>query len=243
MRFQILAVLITSGSFVAAQRQSSAGGSPEHHSDVEITWHILKPVELPAPDVSQLHVPDGFLLQKFAENVGNARILAIGPNGNVYVTRREEGDVLMFRVGANGLAAGDPERVASRSGLHGIASSKAKVYLAAVHEIFSADVRQDGTFGPLNMIIHDLPDAGQHNTRTVQIGPDNMMYISIGSTCNECAEPSLWLGADEIMVPALKLSPPPADSPMKTHICGLASHLVYGLTVDGVRRAALAATK
>ena len=53
----------------------------------------------------------------------------------------------------------------------------------------------------------------------------------------------LWLGADEIIVPALKLSPPPADSPMKTHICGLASHLVYGLTVEGVRRAALAATK
>ena len=54
---------------------------------------------------------------------------------------------------------------------------------------------------------------------------------------------SLWLGADEIIVPALKLSPPPADSPMKTHIYGLASHLVYGLTVEGVRRAALAATK
>jgi len=40
------------------------------------------------------------------------------------------------------------------------------------------------------MIIHDLPDAGQHNTRTVQIGPDDMMYISVGSTCNECAKPN-----------------------------------------------------
>ena len=96
----------------------------------------------------------------------------------------------MFRVGADGLAAGQPVRVASRSGLHGIAFSKGKVYLAAVHEIFKADVRPDGTFGPLDMIIHDLPDAGQHNTRTVQIGPDDMMYISIGSTCNECTEPN-----------------------------------------------------
>jgi Raf kinase inhibitor-like YbhB/YbcL family protein len=190
MRLRLLAVLITTSSFVAAQRLSSPGGSPEHHSDVEITWHILKPLELPAPDVSQLHVPAGFQLQKFAESVGNARILAIGPDGNVYVTRREEGDVLMFRVGANGLAAGQPVRVASRSGLHGIAFSKSKVYLAAVHEIFKADVHPDGTFGPLDMIIHDLPDAGQHNTRTVQIGPDDMMYISIGSTCNECTEPN-----------------------------------------------------
>ena len=190
MRFQMLAVLISTSSFVTAQRPSSAGGPPEHHSDVEITWHILKPTELPAPDVSQLHVPAGFRLQKFAENAGNTRILAIGPNGNVYVTRREEGDILMFRVGADGLAAGQPVRVASRSGLHGIAFSKGKVYLAAVHEIFKADVRPDGTFAPLEMIIHDLPDAGQHNTRTVQIGPDGMMYISIGSTCNECTEPN-----------------------------------------------------
>jgi Raf kinase inhibitor-like YbhB/YbcL family protein len=190
VRFQIVAVLITATTFAAAQKLSSAGGSPEHRTDLEITWHILKPAELPAPDVSQLHVPAGFRVQKFAENVGNARILAVGPRGNVYVTRREEGDVLMYRAGADGLAAGRPDRVASRSGLHGITFSKGEVYLASVHEIFRADVHPDGTFGPLETIIHDLPDAGQHNTRTVQIGPDDMMYISIGSTCNECAEPN-----------------------------------------------------
>jgi len=135
-------------------------------------------------------VPAGFRIQKFAENAGNARILAIGPGGNVYVTRREQGDVMMYRVGPDGLADGAPKRVASRSGLHGIAFSKGKVYLAAIHEVFKADVLSDGTFGPLEMIIHDLPDAGQHNTRTVQIGPDDMMYLSIGSTCNECNEPN-----------------------------------------------------
>jgi glucose/arabinose dehydrogenase len=70
-------------------------------------------VELPAPEVSKLHVPTGLRIQRFAENVGNARILAVGPNGNVYVTRREEGDILMFHVGADGLAAGEPVRVAS----------------------------------------------------------------------------------------------------------------------------------
>jgi len=190
VRLYGIVALVTACVVARAQRLSSAPGSPEHHSDVEITWHILKPAELPAPDISKLHVPSGFRIQRFAENVGNARILAIGPNGNVYVTRREQGDVLMFRVRADGLAAGDPVRVASRSGLHGITFSKGKVYLASVHEIFKADVRPDGTFGSLDMIIHDLPDAGQHNTRTVRVGPDDMMYISVGSTCNECAEPN-----------------------------------------------------
>jgi glucose/arabinose dehydrogenase len=149
MRLRVLAFLLTAFAALKAQRLSSAGGSSEHHSDVEITWHILKPTELPAPDLAQLHVPAGFRIQKFAENAGNTRILAIGPNGNVYVTRREEGDVLMFRMGADGVAAGQPARVASRSGLHGITFSKGKVYLAAVHEILRADVHPDGTFGPL----------------------------------------------------------------------------------------------
>jgi glucose/arabinose dehydrogenase len=105
MRFRALVFLIAVCSLARAQRPSSAVGSPEHHSDFEITWHIFKPVELPAPDLVQLHVPSGFRIQKFAENIGNARILAIGPNGSVYVTRREEGDILMFRVNADGLAA------------------------------------------------------------------------------------------------------------------------------------------
>jgi hypothetical protein len=59
IKFRILAGLIAVCRFAAAQHPSSAGGLAEHHSDVEITWHILKPVELAAPDLRQLHVPDG----------------------------------------------------------------------------------------------------------------------------------------------------------------------------------------
>jgi Raf kinase inhibitor-like YbhB/YbcL family protein len=189
-RFISLIILAGSPALLVAQKVPADDGSPEHLADVQITSHIFKPAELRAPRTEQLHVPKGFRIEKFAENVGNARILAVSPDGSLYVTRREQGDVLMFKVGPNGLPTGSPVRVASRAGLHGIAFSKGKVYLASVHEIFKADVLPDGTFGPLEMIIHDLPDAGQHNTRTVQIGPDDMMYISVGSTCNECAEPN-----------------------------------------------------
>ncbi len=100
MRFRLLTVLFAAGIFAGALRISSAGSSREHHSDLEITWHIFKPTELATSELSQLHVPTGFRLRKFAENAGNSRILAIGPNGNVYVTRREEG----ARVGHGGFA-------------------------------------------------------------------------------------------------------------------------------------------
>lgn len=46
----------------------------------------------------------------------------------------------------------------------------------------------------------------------------------------------LWLLADEAAVPALGLSKPPTEYPASTHTYTLASHLVYGLTTEGVRR-------
>jgi uncharacterized membrane protein YagU involved in acid resistance len=47
----------------------------------------------------------------------------------------------------------------------------------------------------------------------------------------------IWLGADEVAVPALRLSKPPLQYPLKLHASALASHLVYGVVTDVVRRA------
>jgi putative membrane protein len=47
---------------------------------------------------------------------------------------------------------------------------------------------------------------------------------------------ALWLAADEVAVPALGLSKAPTEYPASTHASALASHLVYGLSVDLVRR-------
>ncbi len=46
---------------------------------------------------------------------------------------------------------------------------------------------------------------------------------------------ALFLGADEIAVPALGLSEAPSETPWSAHVCGWASHLVYGLTLEMVR--------
>jgi uncharacterized membrane protein YagU involved in acid resistance len=42
--------------------------------------------------------------------------------------------------------------------------------------------------------------------------------------------------ADEMLVPTAGLAPPPQDVPMQTHAYGLASHLVFGLALEGSRR-------
>ena len=47
---------------------------------------------------------------------------------------------------------------------------------------------------------------------------------------------AVWLITDEITVPALGLSKPPTKYPLSTHAYSIASHLVYGLTTEIVRR-------
>jgi putative membrane protein len=47
---------------------------------------------------------------------------------------------------------------------------------------------------------------------------------------------AVWLVADEIIVPALGLAKPPTAYLLSTHAYSIASHLVYGLTTEIVRR-------
>jgi putative membrane protein len=47
---------------------------------------------------------------------------------------------------------------------------------------------------------------------------------------------AVWLLADEAAVPALGLSKGPTEYPLLTHAYSLASHFVYGLTTEFVRR-------
>ena len=46
-----------------------------------------------------------------------------------------------------------------------------------------------------------------------------------------------WLVADETAVPLLGFSKAPTEYPLGTHVYALASHFVYGLTTEVVRRA------
>ena len=160
-------------------------------TDVVIQAKVFKPAKVDASEerIASLKVPAGFTVAPFASGLKNARIIAVAPSGAVYVSRRDQGDVLLLQdANHDGKADGSPIVVANRAGAHGLAVHDNKLYLATVKEVFQADIRPDGTLGPLTMLIGDLPDSGQHPNRTLAFGPDGMMYISVGSTCNACNE-------------------------------------------------------
>ena len=152
-----------------------------------VTGAINKPTQLPA-NVAGLKVPAGYQVSVAAENLGNARIVTTAPDGTVYISRRNEADVLMLRDRDRDGRYETRQVVAARPNLHGIALHDGIMYLVATRMLWSAPVNPDGTLGELKMLADDLPDAGQHANRTLAVGPDGRLYVSVGSTCNECNE-------------------------------------------------------
>lgn len=146
---------------------------------------------------AQLRVPPGFQVRVFARNLGNTRMLAATADGSVLATVRDQGTVLRLAdLNGDGSAegAGEVTVLASKAmtpdleGVHGIAVQGTTVYLATVKSVFSATIGPTGLSG-LQKLIADLPDGGQHPNRTLAVGPDGNLYVSVGSTCNACLEP------------------------------------------------------
>ncbi len=152
--------------------------------------NVFKPgkVEATAANVAQLKAPAGFTITKYAEKVGKPRMLVVAPNGDVYASDRDQGTVLLLRDANQDGQAELTKEVARRPDLHGLALKDGKLYIAAIRELYVADIKADGTLGELKTLYKDLPDAGQHPNRTIGFGPDGKLYLSVGSTCNACDE-------------------------------------------------------
>ena len=184
-------LLLLSATMLAAPAYAQADNAVPGRKKPEftVTGSINSPTHLP-PDPAKLKAPMGYAITVAATDLGNARIVTAVPDGTVYITRRTEADVLMLK-DADGDGRYESKRVvAARPNLHGIALDGATVFLVGNRELYSAPILADGSFGALNRLVDDLPDAGQHANRTLAVGPDGMLYVSVGSTCNECNEPN-----------------------------------------------------
>lgn len=158
----------------------------------QVQGNVFEPALVEATDarVAGLRVPAGFSVAKFADQLGKPRMLAVSASGQVYVTNREAGTVTLLRdTNADG-KADQKQVVANIKGVHGITLYAGKMYLVSVKEVYRSDINADGTLAQPQSLINNLPDAGQHPNRTIGFSPDGFMYLTVGSTCNACAEPN-----------------------------------------------------
>ena len=186
------AVLLASAILLTAA-PATAQSSPEDNDKQPVQAHFYELTPLkPGPDfAASLKLPRGYRASVWASDLGNSRVMAVAPDGSVYVSRRSEADIIRLAdANGDGRADGQPTVIVNRPGLHGVAIHEGRLYFMTAREVFSAPLRPDGGIGAVETLIDDLPDAGQHLNRTLAIGPDKMLYISSGSTCNACDESS-----------------------------------------------------
>jgi glucose/arabinose dehydrogenase len=141
---------------------------------------------------TRIRAPEGLSVGLFAEGVRNARFLRFTPAGDLLVSQPREGVVLLLERDADGDGRADGRRVLL-DGLdrpHGLELHDGWLVVAEGGAIgrarFDADAR--AVTGEYVHVVTDLPTGGNHWTRSVRIGPDGWMYVSIGSSCNVCEE-------------------------------------------------------
>lgn len=136
-----------------------------------------------------LKAASGWRITPAATGLGKPRMLYVGKQGQLYITRRDAGDVLMLTDKDRDGKFEDMIRVADFPGVHGITSKGNYMYLCNSNRLLRYALNADGTLGKVaDTLIKDLPSGGQHPNRTMDFGPDGMLYISVGSVCNDCKE-------------------------------------------------------
>lgn len=139
----------------------------------------------------RLSAPAGFTVRYFAKDLGDARFMAIAPDGAVYVSQPGE-DRIIRLPDANHDGVADAVQVVV-SGLrrpHGLAFHKGFLYVAANDGVLRVTLGPNGLARGEPVYVNHYVGGGGHWTRTVVFGADSAMYVSIGSSCNLCVESS-----------------------------------------------------
>src|SRR4051812_21937624 len=151
----------------------------------------LAPVTPPpiaaAPDklpTAKLKVPAGFNIEVYAAGMANARSLAEGDKGTVFVGSRLVGNVYA-------ITNKDGKRTVKTlvSGLHrpnGVAFKNGTLYIAELSKVSKIDNVEDNLDDPPKptVIYDNLPKDEAHGWKFIAIGPDNKLYVPVGQPGN-----------------------------------------------------------
>ncbi|MET0464824.1 MAG: PQQ-dependent sugar dehydrogenase [Chitinophagaceae bacterium] len=165
------------------------GAPPPEIVNINHTTNYPQHVDFTPSMINQLKVPNGWKVTVAASGLGKPRMLANGQQGELYITRRDAGDVLLLKDTDGDHRFDELQTIISEfKGVHGIALHNGWMYLCSNRDLKRYPLKPDGTVGAEQWLLNDLPDGGQHGNRTMAFGPDGKLYLSVGSTCNDCME-------------------------------------------------------
>jgi glucose/arabinose dehydrogenase len=138
-----------------------------------------------------VQLPPGFSIEIYAQDVENARQMALGDNGTLFVGSRKAGK-LWAVTDADGDHRGETVRLIDE-GLNmpsGLEFRNGALYVGAVERILRYDdIEARLEQPPAPVVVNDaLPDKAHHGWKYLRFGPDGKLYIPVGIPCNSCDE-------------------------------------------------------
>jgi glucose/arabinose dehydrogenase len=160
-----------------------------------LVWFLINPyLAVAEPNshqgiLKQLHTPQGFTLSVFADNLPNARSMALGDNGVVFVGTGSENSVYAVQDSNNDGVA--DKRFVIANGLYlpnGVAYRDGSLYVAEVNRIIRFDhITRQLANPPKPIIVYNqFPSEQHHGWKYLRFGPDNKLYTTVGAPCNIC---------------------------------------------------------
>ena len=157
-----------------------------------------KTMPVPKSVANAIQLPEGFKLEVFADftkhppiTSGAPRMMALDAAGNLYVSMPRQGKVVM-------LARNQPENQAvlvadNLNAPHGLVFVGEKLFVAHQDGIVVLEKDPQATSASgwpaktVTGLVKNLPTGG-HTLKTLKLGPDGLLYINVGSSCNVCNE-------------------------------------------------------
>lgn len=152
-----------------------------------LAWPVQAQVNL-----DLIELPEGFQISVYAEGVENARQMALGDEGTLFVGSRREGDVYAISDHDGDQRADQVRTIASGLTLPtGLEFRDGSLYVAAQDRILRYDeIEARLDFPPPPVVVtDDLPDKSHHGWKYLRFGADGMLYFNVGAPCNVCDEP------------------------------------------------------
>ncbi len=159
-----------------------------------------------------LTLPPNFSASVFAAGLPGARMLALAPNGDLFVSRKDSGEIVALPDRDRDGTSDPPQTFAS--GLakpHGLAFRGGYLYVAQEASVIRfpyapGDLTARGPAETIVPILPSGPGVGlvgdvNHDTRTLVFGADGKGYVSVGSDCDLC------IGSEERRATVLQFDP------------------------------------
>ena len=187
------AFMLTAGGIAQAQQAAAPAPAPpwQQGMSADQTGSTLHPLagivtgrpasELP---INKLKVPAGFKVEVFAEGIPDARSIAIGDKGTVFIGNRLQSSV--YAIVEKGGKREVKTILTGMNAPNGVLFSKGTLYVAERERILRYDGIENNLDSPPapKVVIDGLPQQPGHFWKTMTMGPDGKIYFNIGSPGN-----------------------------------------------------------